>query len=193
MTWFTGVYPSEHRMTNKFAVYTPAEQKRGRTSRNCRPNLVTLADVCGGTGTRPAGSPATPASAAGSGTSRGSTSTSTSRTRFGGFDRSIPKALEWLRANRDRKFFLFLHGYDVHGQHVPAGGLDYRFVDTDYDRRYSGSEQEQEVLREEGLDRGQADPARRRRAVLAGGVRREDPAGRRAVPASSWPSSTSSG
>ena len=27
MTWFTGVYPSEHRMTNKFAVYTPPVQK----------------------------------------------------------------------------------------------------------------------------------------------------------------------
>jgi arylsulfatase A-like enzyme len=56
--------------------------------------------------------------------------------------------------NRGRKFFLFLHGYDAHGQNTPAGGLDYRYVDPGYDGRYTGSEQEQEVLREEGLEKG---------------------------------------
>jgi arylsulfatase A-like enzyme len=77
------------------------------------------------------------------------------RERFGAFDQSVPRAIEWVRANRDQRFFLFLHGYDIHGQYVPATGLDYRFVDRAYDRRYTGSEQEQEALREEGLDRGQ--------------------------------------
>ncbi len=50
---------------------------------------------------------------------------------------------------------VFLHGYDVHGQNTPAGGFDYRFVDKDYDHRYTGSEQEQEILREQGLEQGQ--------------------------------------
>lgn len=49
---------------------------------------------------------------------------------------------------------MFLHGYDCHGQNTPAAGLDYRFVDPGYDKRYIGSEQEQEVLREEGLEKG---------------------------------------
>ena len=69
-------------------------------------------------------------------------------------DQSIPKALEWLKKNRNKKFFLFLHGYDVHGQSTPPEGFDYRFVDKNYDRRYSGSELEQEILREEGLEKG---------------------------------------
>ena len=46
------------------------------------------------------------------------------------------------------------HGYDCHGQNVPSEGLDYRFVDPNYDKRYTGSAREQEVLREEGLDKG---------------------------------------
>ena len=69
-------------------------------------------------------------------------------------DQSIPRALEWLKTNKDKKFFLFLHGYDVHGQSTPPGGFDYRFVDKDYDRRYRGAELEQELLREEGLHKG---------------------------------------
>ena len=50
-------------------------------------------------------------------------------------------------------------------------------------RKYTGSEQEQEVLREEGLEQGQLDPARRGRAVLACHLRREDSAHRCEVPA----------
>jgi arylsulfatase A-like enzyme len=73
---------------------------------------------------------------------------------FGGLDRSIPEALKWLKANQGRKCFLFLHGYDAHGQNTPAAGFDYRYVDRRYDGRYTGSAQEQEALREEGLDKG---------------------------------------
>ena len=77
------------------------------------------------------------------------------RGKFGRMDQSIPKALEWLKANRQKKFFLFLHGYDVHGQSTPPGGFDYRFVDKkNYDGRYTGAELEQELLREEGLENG---------------------------------------
>src|SRR5687768_18398247 len=44
MTWFTGVYPSEHRMTNKFAVYQPPAQKLANL-KELSPGLVTLAEV----------------------------------------------------------------------------------------------------------------------------------------------------
>jgi arylsulfatase A-like enzyme len=59
-----------------------------------------------------------------------------------------------LKKQRDRKFFLFLHGYDAHGQFMPSKGFDYRFVEQDYDEQYRGTPQEQEILREEGLERG---------------------------------------
>lgn len=44
MSWFTGVYPSEHRMTNKFAVFAPPVRKPAKLS-ELAPALTTLADV----------------------------------------------------------------------------------------------------------------------------------------------------
>ena len=153
MTWFTGVYPSEHRMTNKFAVYAPPRRTQARL-KDLAPNLDTLASLLRRAGYATGGFTGNAGVSGGFGYDEGFDTYFFEPERFGGFDRSVPRALDWVRANRDRKFFLFLHGYDVHGQHVPAGGLDYRFVDPAYDRRFSGSEQEQEALREEGLDRG---------------------------------------
>ncbi len=153
MTWFTGVYPSEHRMTNKFAVYNAREQKPANL-KELAPDLVTLADIFKANGYATGGFTGNAGVSGGFGYDQGFDAYYAPTGKFGGLNESVPQALDWLRANHKSKFFLFLHGYDVHGQHAPAGGLDYRFVDKDYDRRYTGSEHEQELLREEGLDRG---------------------------------------
>lgn len=153
MTWFTGVYPSEHRMTNKFSVYT-AQERKPANLKQLAPDLVTLADVLRASGYATGGFTGNAGVSGGFGYDQGFDTYYAPTNRFGGLDESVPRALDWLRANRDRKFFLFLHGYDVHGQFLPAGGLDYRFVAPGYDGRYAGSEPEQELLREEGLDRG---------------------------------------
>jgi arylsulfatase A-like enzyme len=154
MTWFTGVYPSEHGLTNKFAVYTAAEQRQARL-KDMSPQLVTLAQVLKENGYATAGFTGNAGVSGSFGYDQGFDVYSHEKQRFGSFDRSVPEAVKWLKANKERKFFLFLHGYDVHGQCEPAGGFDYRFVDADYDGRYSGSPQEQELLREEGLDNGE--------------------------------------
>ena len=73
---------------------------------------------------------------------------------FSGLDQSAPKALDWLQTVKDRKFFLFLHGYDFHGQYVPPGGFDRRYADPAYNGPYDGSAAQQAVLREEGLLKG---------------------------------------
>jgi arylsulfatase A-like enzyme len=153
MTWFTGVYPSEHRMVNKFAVYRPEEQKLANL-KELSPGLVTLADVLRENGYATGAFTGNAGVSGGFGYEQGFDVYYHEPGKFGAFDQSVPRALEWVRANRDRKFFLFLHGYDVHGQSVPPGGFDYRFVEPGYDRKYTGSEREQEALREEGLDRG---------------------------------------
>ncbi len=67
---------------------------------------------------------------------------------FGGMDHSIPAAIEWLRANRDAPFFLFLHGYDVHGQYdLPES----KRSSIAYSGALDGSIEEQAKLREQGL------------------------------------------
>ena len=49
MTWFTGVYPSEHRMVNKYAVYNPPVTTIADI-RDLAPELVTLAQILKGQG-----------------------------------------------------------------------------------------------------------------------------------------------
>lgn len=154
MTWFTGVFPSEHRMTNKYAVYNPPVSKIANL-KELSPDLVTLADVLKQQGYATGGFTGNAGVSGGFGYEQGFDEYYYDKGRFGRMDQSIPRALEWLKANKDKKFFLFLHGYDVHGQSTPPGGFDYRFVDENYDRRYTGAELEQEILREEGLEKGE--------------------------------------
>lgn len=154
MTWFTGVYPSEHRMINKFTVYLPTLKKPANL-KELSPELLTLADLLRANGYATGGFTGNAGVSGGFGYEQGFDVYFHEKNKFGSMDESIPQALAWLKQNKDRKHFVFLHGYDCHGQNTPAEGFDYRFVDADYDRRYTGSEQQQEILREEGLERGQ--------------------------------------
>lgn len=68
---------------------------------------------------------------------------------FGGLDYSIPPALTWLDTHKSQPFFLFLHGYDTHGQYeLPESE---RKSITGYGGHLDGSKEEQARLREEGL------------------------------------------
>ncbi len=69
---------------------------------------------------------------------------------FAGMDYSIPAALEWLEQNRDKRFFLFLHGYDSHGQY-PLAESSLEEIAADYHGNLDGSVKEQARLRELGL------------------------------------------
>jgi len=177
MTWFTGVYPSEHRMTNKYAVYNDEEQKLANL-KDLSPNLVTLADIMKQNGYVTGGFTGNAGVSGGFGYEQGFDIYYYPKGKFGSIEQSIPRALRWLESNKDKKFFLFLHGYDVHGQRVPDTGLDYRFVDANYDKKYTGSEQEQEILREEGLEKGKLtlrdDDVRFWRAVYDEKIQRMD-------------------
>lgn len=69
---------------------------------------------------------------------------------FGGFDYSIPAALSWLQANRDNQFFLFLHGYDTHGQY-PLSEAALSSIVTEHKSDLTGDIDENGKLREKGL------------------------------------------
>lgn len=154
MTWFTGVYPSEHRMVNKFAIYS-ANQQKPVNLKDVAPNLVTLAQIMKLNGYATGGFTGNAGVSGGFGYDQGFDVYFYEKEKFGSFDDSMPKAIEWLKKSKERKFFLFLHGYDCHGQYNPAEGFDYRFVEKGYNKKFTGSEQEQEILREEGLEKGQ--------------------------------------
>lgn len=156
MTWFTGVYPSEHRMVNKFTLWQPPRTKVADLGERA-PHLFTLAQVLKENGYATGGFTGNAGVSGTFGFGKGFDTYYFPRGKFGGLDESVPRALAWVRQHKDEKFFLFLHGYDVHGQHSPSEGLDYRYVDPGYDRRFRGTEVEQEALREEGLQKGRLD------------------------------------
>jgi arylsulfatase A-like enzyme len=154
MTWFTGVYPSEHKLTNKFAVFSPPNNNVLSNLKKLSPNIVTLAEVLKQNGYATGGFTGNAGVNGFFGYDQGFDTYFYEKGKFGSMGVSIPKALEWLKVNGSKKFFMFLHGYDIHGQGIPDGGFDYRFVDKGYDRKYTGSKEEQEALREEGLEKG---------------------------------------
>ena len=93
MTWFTGVYPSEHRMVNKFARYT-AREKTPANLRELAPSLTTLAEVLRGAGYATGGFTGNAGVSPGFGYEAGFDTYFAEPNRFGSFDKSVPKALE---------------------------------------------------------------------------------------------------
>lgn len=156
MTWFTGVYPTEHRLTNKFATYNASEQHRARLD-ELSPRLVTLGEMLKHDGYATAAFTGNAGLSRDFGFGQGFDVYWHESGRFGGLSHSVPRAVAWLRDHSTRKFALFLHGYDCHAQYPVEGGFDYRFVEANYDRRYTGAPLEHEMLREEGLEYGQLD------------------------------------
>lgn len=155
MSWFTGVSPSRHGMTNKYPPDASREEEELVWNLKTRsPELVTLAEVLRHHGYRTGGF------TGGAGVHHqfgfhAGFETYFDDIHFGGFRETVPRALEWVSEHRDEQLFVFLHGYDCHGQHEPAGGLEYRFTPHTYRGPYTGSKAEQRLLRQEGLEKSQ--------------------------------------
>ncbi len=156
MSIFTSMYPSEHKVVNKFVEYDKENNKIvGSNLKNLSPSAVTLTQVLKDNGYQTATFNGDAGVSANFGFDAGFDTFYQTKQPFGGFDDTIPNALNWLKENGNKKFFLFLHGYDVHGQNQPKEGYDYRYVQKPYTGKYTGSTKEQGALREEGLKSGE--------------------------------------
>jgi choline-sulfatase len=178
MSWWTGVYPSQHKVVNKYSVYSPAGEKVTSNLKNLSPEIRTLAEVLRDNGYATAGFTGDAGVNGVFGNSQGFDVYYDKSSPFSGLEASAPQALAWLQANKDRKFFMFLHGYDFHGQYEPEKGFDFRFVNRNYSGPYNGSRLQQEMLREEGLQYGfvnvSSDDIAFWRAIYAEKVNRAD-------------------
>lgn len=152
MSWFTGVYPSTHKLLNKFVIDDTQKEEIAQLSK-LAPQLKTLAQVLKENGYATGGFTGGAGVDHQFGFNQGFDEYFDTL-NFGGLKDSVPKAVSWIKDHKDGKFFVFLHGYDIHGQYVPDGGYDKRFVDFDYKGKLTGSKEEQQALREEGLTRG---------------------------------------
>jgi arylsulfatase A-like enzyme len=152
MSYFTSLYPSQHKLINKYSTYTN-EEKVLSNLKKLSPEVVTLVEILKENDYATGGFTGDAGVGKVFGFAQGF-DTYFEGPKFGGMDRSIPAALEWLKNNSKKKFFIFLHGYDVHGQFDPPGGFVRKFVNPPYKGSLNGGKSEEAVIREEGLEKG---------------------------------------
>jgi arylsulfatase A-like enzyme len=144
MTIWTGRWPSVHGITNKLKLLSQDQM----VETNLSPGIETYPDLLIRQGFTAAGFTGGAGVQNIYGFGRGFDTYLDDR-YFGGLDYSIPAALSWLEGHRAQRFFLFLHGYDAHGQfELPASELS---AIQGYDGTLDGSKAEQGELREKAL------------------------------------------
>jgi len=144
MSIMTGLLSSKHQVTNKLTI----NQKNGEIeTMKLGNNFKTLAEILKDNGYKTGGFTGGAGVDGTFGFNRGF-DTYFDKNNFGGFSDSISESLKWIKENKDNKIFVFLHGYDLHGQYPIE--YDRRFV-KNYQGRLTGSIEEQKSLREEGL------------------------------------------
>ena len=137
MSFFTSLYPHQHGVINKFSVFTEDRKELARLPRR----FSTMAQVFQRNGYATAGFTGDAGVEANFGFGNGFDVYLDTIT-FGGLDTAFPQALDWLKSHQDRKFFLFIHGYDVHGQFPLPEDFKSRFADPGYQGPFTGLESE---------------------------------------------------
>ena len=170
MSWFTGVYPTEHRLTNKFAVYSCRKSRSRRVCTTSPRSSSTLAEILKQNGYATGGFTGNAGVSGVFGFDQGF-DVYFHETEIRQLRSERPGSSRLAESQSRQKFFLFLHGYDCHGQmHAEPAALIIASSMPNYDRKFTGSVQEQEVLREEGLEQGQVHAPRSRCPFLAGNL-----------------------
>lgn len=149
MAAFTGQYPSVTGVVNKFTVFTKDEQKLTNL-KELSPNTETLAQVMQKNGYATGGFTGD-AGVSGKFGYRQGYDAYTDETTFGGLENSEAHALAWLDQIGGKKFFMFFHGYDLHGQFNIPAGYQSRYQPEGYAGPYQGTAKEEEKLREDQL------------------------------------------
>ncbi|HEY4699325.1 MAG TPA: sulfatase, partial [Nitrososphaerales archaeon] len=152
VSWFTSMYPSEHKVVNRYSTYVPPITVVANL-RNLTPSAVTLAEIMKENGYATVGFTGDAGARGAQGNSIGFDIYIDTPAGFNGFDYSMPLAINWIKNNTGKKFFMFLHGYDSHGQYNLIR-FTKKFVDFNYTGRFNGTVEEQAALREEGLANG---------------------------------------
>lgn len=68
------------------------------------------------------------------------------------FADTVPKAVQWLKNNKNKKFFLYLQGFDLHNKEDPPQGYDYRYVKKPYYGKYKGFQKDFNEMKEQSYE-----------------------------------------
>jgi choline-sulfatase len=146
---FSSTYPSVHGLTNRWEKFSEKEKKQNNF-KLAKPGLITIAEVFKAAGYATGGFTGDAGVSAVIGYDKGF-DVYTDEVQFGGMDNSEKHALAWLDKLGGKKFFLFFHGYDSHGQYAVKEGYRSRFHPEGITTKYKGTKEEQAEIREAGL------------------------------------------
>ncbi len=146
---FSSMYPSVHGMTNRYVTFTK-DSKEQADFKKRKPEILTMAQTFKAAGYKTGGFTGDAGVSAVLGYDKGF-EIYTDETQFGGLENSGKKAVEWLDKVGKQKFFMFLHGYDSHGQFDLPKDYNSRFEKAKSKGKYSGTKEEQAGIREAGL------------------------------------------
>lgn len=149
MSIFTDLYPTEHKVVNKYTVYTEKEKVVTNLAK-VSPQVRTLAQVFKDNGYITGGFTGDAGVSTPFGYNQGFDVYKDNET-FGSMEKAATQAAQWLKDNKGKKFFLFLQGYDSHGQFQLPPDYKGRFMPDDYKGPYKATAKEQRDLREKGL------------------------------------------
>jgi len=150
MSLFTSTYPSQHKVTNKFYINDKGNISIS-DSRVISPHMKTLTELLKQKGYKTAGFTGDAGVGSEFGFDKGFDEYY-DKDRFGGFNKSFSLAESWISENKNRKFFVFIHGYDCHGDFEI--NHEKRLYSEDSKSNYTGSKEEEIDLREQGLKEG---------------------------------------
>lgn len=151
MSLMTGTYPSVHKIVNKELIgRTEKEGLIPASLRVASPELSTMATVLKANGYVTGGFAGGAALHPSYGFNQGF-DTYMSPGEFEGLPNVMPEALDFIRSHTNDRMFIFLHGFDTHGQYEPSEEITKKFVDASYRGNLTGSTEEQKAIREEGV------------------------------------------
>lgn len=155
ISYWTSLYPSEHHIINWYYAWDPARNISVVANlRNLTPSAVTLAEIMKQNGYATIGFTGDAGARGASGNNIGfDIYVDKPDGVFSGFNYSMGLAENWLANNSNQKFFMFVQGYDTHGQFA-LQNFTGKFLDINYTGNYTGNPVEQAALREEGLAYG---------------------------------------
>ncbi|MBI4802417.1 MAG: sulfatase [Elusimicrobia bacterium] len=152
MSVFTGLYPSEHGLTNKFKL--PPAASGGSTElepASLSTAVITLAELLRAAGYGTAAFTGGSGVGGGYGFSRGF-DVYVDSPNFAGFETSFPQALDWLRTNPGSGTFVFIHGYDTHPFRDLKADGQYQFIAPEEAEKVPGIRARHEKMRMDLLD-----------------------------------------
>lgn len=155
MSMFTSMYPVKHKVLHKYTDYD-LEAEKGTYShfKKLNSSVLSLPEILRKNGYTTAAFTGNGGVDPHFGFNEGfetyyAADKTVTKTRT--FIDAVPKAITWLEKNKDKQFFLFLQGFDLHNIEDPVNGFDYRYVKKPYNGKYKGFHKDFTEMKEKAL------------------------------------------